>query len=130
MRRRPLLIDDQSSLSRLTTLFEAHNVEELDYLIASPVVAESFDAFTRTTRAATSRPDKVKQITGDDEAQAFHDAKLVHGTWYLRPMYGEDELQLQPDGAVSAGSLRALVERLTVDFPSEYAFDVVETFAD
>ncbi|EIW64034.1 ras GEF [Trametes versicolor FP-101664 SS1] len=117
MRRRPLLIDDQSSLSRLTTLFEAHNVEELDYLIASPVVAESFDAFTRTTRAATSRPDKVKQITGDDEAQAFHDAKVVHGTWYLRPMYGEDELQLQPDGAVSAGSLRALVERLTVDFP-------------
>ncbi|KAI0660561.1 ras GEF [Cubamyces menziesii] len=117
LRRRPLLIDDQSSLSRLTTLFETHNVEELDYLISSPVVAESFDAFTRTTRAVTPRPDKVKQITGDDEAQAFHDAQLVHGTWYLRPLYGEDELQQQPDGSVSAGTLRALVERLTVDFP-------------
>ncbi|KAI0673621.1 ras GEF [Trametes maxima] len=116
-RRRPLLIDDQSSLSRLTTLFEAHNVEELDYLISSPVVAESFDAFTRTTRPVATRPDKIKQITGDDEAQAFHDARLVHGTWYLRPMYGEDEIQFQPDGGVSAGTLRALVERLTVDFP-------------
>ncbi|KAH9858290.1 ras GEF [Lenzites betulinus] len=116
LRRRPLLIDDQSSLNRLTTLFEAHNVEELDYLISSPIVAESFDAFTRTTKAAASRPDKVKRITGDDEAQAFHDAQLVQGTWYLRPMYGEDELQLEADGSVSAGTLRALVERLTVDF--------------
>ncbi|KAI0830803.1 ras GEF [Trametes gibbosa] len=116
LRRRPLLIDDQSSLNRLTTLFEAHNVEELDYLISSPIVAESFDAFTRATKAAASRPDKVKRITGDDEAQAFHDAQLVQGIWYLRPMYGEDELQLQPDGSVSAGTLRALVERLTVDF--------------
>ncbi|KAI0639893.1 ras GEF [Trametes polyzona] len=120
MRRRPLLIDDQSSLSRLTTLFEAHNVDELDILISSPVVAESFDAFTRTTRAVASRSDKVKQITGDDEAQAFHDAKLVQGTWYLRPMYSEDEIQFQPDGSVAAGTLRALVERLTVEFPSGY----------
>ncbi|CDO73135.1 hypothetical protein BN946_scf185007.g190 [Trametes cinnabarina] len=120
LRRRPLLIDDQSSLSRLTTLFEAHNLEELDYLISSPVVAESFDAFTRTTKAVAPRPDKVKQITGDDEAQAFHDAKLVHGIWYLRPLHGEDEIQLEADGTVSAGTLRALVERLTVDFPRPF----------
>ncbi|OSD06173.1 ras GEF [Trametes coccinea BRFM310] len=117
LRRRPLLIDDQSSLSRLTTLFEAHNLEELDYLISSPVVAESFDAFTRATKAVAPRPDKVKQITGDDEAQAFHDAKLVQGTWYLRPLHGEDEIQIEADGSVSAGTLRALVERLTIDFP-------------
>ena len=120
LRRRPLLIDDQSSLKRLTTLFEAHNLEELDHLIMSPVVAESFDAFTRgTNRAIISRHDKIKQITGDDEAQAFHDAKLVQGTWYLRPLYGEWEIQLLPDGSVSAGTLRALVEWLTVEFPSE-----------
>ncbi|KAI0375492.1 ras GEF [Pilatotrama ljubarskyi] len=117
LRRRPLLIDDQSSLSRLTTLFEAHNVEELEYLISSPVVAESFDAFTRSTKAVSHRSDKVRQITGDDEAQAFHDARLVHGTWYLRPVYGDDEIQLDAEGNVAAGTLRALVERLTVDFP-------------
>ncbi|KAI0778672.1 ras GEF [Trametes elegans] len=115
LRRRPLLIDDQSSLSRLTTLFEAHNVEELEFLISSPVVAESFDAFSRTHRAGTPRSDKVKQITGDDEAQAFHDAQLVQG--YLRPLYADDEIQLQPDGSVYAGTLRALVARLTVDLP-------------
>lgn len=130
LRRRPLLIDDQSSLNRLTTLFEAHNVEELDYLISSPIVAESFDAFTRTTKAAASRPDKVKRITGDDEAQAFHDAQLVQGTWYLRPMYGEDELQLEADGSVSAGTLRALVERLTVDFQSKWEFDGIDMIPD
>ncbi|TBU50019.1 ras GEF [Dichomitus squalens] len=118
LRRRPLLIDDQSSLTRLTTLFEAQNVEELDHLIASPVVAESFDAFTRTNKMPVPRPDKIRQITGDDEAQAFHDAKLSEGIWYLRPMYsGEHEIQILPDGSVSAGTLRALVERLTVDFP-------------
>ena len=121
LRRRPLLIDDQSSLNRLTTLFEAHNVEELDHLISSPVVAESFDAFTRTTKMPVTRPDKVRQITGDDEAQAFHDAKLSEGIWYLRPIYsGEHEIQILPDGSVLAGTLRALVERLTVDFPSKY----------
>ncbi|KAI0756519.1 ras GEF [Daedaleopsis nitida] len=117
LRRRPLLIDDQSSLSRLTTLFEAHNLEELDHLIMSPVVEETFDAFSRPTRAVIPRPDKIKQITGDDEAQAFHDARLVQGIWYLRPLYGEHEVQLLPDGSVSAGTLRALVERLTLDFP-------------
>lgn len=119
LRRRPLLIDDQSSLNRLTTLFEAHNLEELDNLISSPVVAESFDAFTRTNnRTKVTRVDKVRQITGDDEAQAFHDAQVVQGTWYLRPLYGEDEVQTLPDGTVTAGTLRALVERLTLEFPS------------
>ncbi|KAH9920201.1 ras GEF [Epithele typhae] len=114
LRRRPLLIDDQSSLNRLTTLFEAHNIEELDHLIASPVVAESFDAFTRTNKTAR---DKVLQITGDNDAQAFHDAQIVQGTWYLRPHYGEEEIMLQPNGSVTAGTLRALVERLTFEFP-------------
>ncbi|TFK94986.1 ras GEF [Polyporus arcularius HHB13444] len=117
LRRRPLLIDDQSSLKRLTTLFEAHNLEELDHLIMSPVVQDSFDSFARGTNCAIiPRPDKIKQITGDDEAQAFHDAKLIQATWYLRPLYGEWEMQLLPDGSVSAGTLRALVEWLTVDF--------------
>ncbi len=85
----------------------------------SPVVQDSFDSFARgTNRAIIPRPDKIKQITGEDEAQAFHDAKLVQATWYLRPLYGEWEMQLLPDGSVSAGTLRALVEWLTVDFLS------------
>ncbi|OBZ79386.1 Cell division control protein 25 [Grifola frondosa] len=114
LRRRPLLIDDRSSLTRLTTLIESNNLEELDSLISSPVVTESFDAFSRKT---STRIDKVKQITGDDEAQAFHDAQLAQSSlpWYLRPTYGEDEIKVQPDGTVTAGTLRALVERLTVD---------------
>ena len=123
LRRRPLLIDDQSSLHRLTTLFESHNLEELDHLIASPVVAESFDAFTRPNKVASNRSDKVRQITGEDEAQAFHDAKLSQGIWYLRPTYNaEHEIQISQDGAVSAGTLRALVERLTVDFSSKQTY--------
>ncbi len=120
LRRRPLLIDDQSSLHRLTTLFESHNLEELDHLIASPVVAESFDAFTRPNKIAGNRSDKVRQITGEDEAQAFHEAQLSQGIWYLRPTYNaEHEIQISQDGTVSAGTLRALVERLTVDFSSK-----------
>ena len=120
LRRRPLLIDDQSSLNRLTTLFETQNLEELDHLIASPVVTESFDAFSRANnRMRGGRADKVKQITGDDDAQAFHDAQVFQGTWYLQPIYDDDEIQLRIDGSVAAGTVRALVERLTLEFPSE-----------
>lgn len=71
-----------------------------------------------TKRSPTSRrADKVRQLTGDDDAQAFHNAKLAQARlpWYLQPSYSADEIKLEYDGSVRAGTLAALVERLTVD---------------
>ncbi|CAL1694311.1 unnamed protein product [Somion occarium] len=116
-RRRPVLIDDSNSLSRLSTLFESSNVDEVDFLASSPVVAGSIEAYSpnRMARSHTPRLDKVKQITGEDEAQALYDAWATHDAvpWFLRSDSGSDELKLEFDGSVTAGTVAALVERLT-----------------
>jgi len=113
-RRRPVLIDDSTSLSRLSTLFETSNVAEVDFLANSPVVAESIDAYSRVARASV---DKVKQITGDDDAQALYSAKVAQSAlpWYLKPDHGDNEIRVEYDGTISSGTLPALVERLTVE---------------
>ncbi|TCD65471.1 hypothetical protein EIP91_002589 [Steccherinum ochraceum] len=113
-RRRPVLIDDSSSLSRLSTVFETRNVAEVDFLASSPVVAESIDAYSRVARASV---DKVKKITGDDDAQTMYSAKIALSAlpWFLKPEHGESEIRVEYDGTITAGTLPALVERLTVE---------------
>ena len=124
-RRRPVLIDDSNSLSRLSTLIESSNVEEVDFLASSPVVAESIEAYSPVrmmARSHTPKPDKVRQITGDDEAQALYDAWAGKGNtpWYLRSEFSAEELKLEFNGTVSAGTVPALVERLTSEPLSEF----------
>lgn len=60
---------------------------------------------------------KVAQITGDDDAQAFHNAKIAQANlpWYLKPRHDNGEIKLEYDGTVIAGTVPALIERLTVD---------------
>jgi son of sevenless-like protein len=69
--------------------------------------------------SARPRPggDKIRRITGEDEAQAFHNAKLAQASlpWYLKPEHIGEEIKLDPDGRVIAGTLEALVERLTIE---------------
>ena len=117
-RRRPVLIDDSTSLSRLSTLFETSNVAEVDFLANSPVVAESIDAYSRVARASV---DKVKQITGDDDAQALYSARVAHNAlpWFLKPEHSDSDIKVEYDGTVTAGTLSALVERLTVEHYSK-----------
>ena len=60
---------------------------------------------------------KVAQITGDDDAQAFHNAKVAQANlpWYLKPRHDNGDIRLEYDGTVIAGTVPALIERLTVD---------------
>lgn len=66
---------------------------------------------------ARPRPGKVLQLTGDDSAQAFHNARQAQANlpWFLKNRHGEEEIKLDFDGAVKAGTLPALVEHLVVD---------------
>jgi son of sevenless-like protein len=86
---------------------------------------------TRTTG------DKIRQITGDENAQKYVDAKAAQvnvggPAWYLRAQYADDELSTDTDGLVRTGTLRALVERLTLDVTSEVTlpFPSVAKIAD
>jgi len=73
---------------------------------------------------ARPRPGKVLQLTGDDSAQAFHNAKQAQANlpWFLKHRHGEEEIKLDFDGTVKAGTLPALVEHLVVDALRENRF--------
>ncbi|KAH9065896.1 ras GEF [Lactarius vividus] len=117
-RRRPVLLDDQSSLLRLSTIIRARTSDQLSDLVGPPKTSLPPSPSAPTFLPyAHPRPGKVLQLTGDDSAQAFHNAKQAQANlpWYLKHQHGEEEIKLEFDGTVKAGTLPALVERLVVD---------------
>lgn len=83
-----------------------------------------YDAGDGRSGATTSRTGKIRQLTGDDDAEAFHSAKVAQANlpWYLQPLHGGNKIQLQFNGNVNAGTVPALVERLLVDPLSVFSF--------
>ena len=130
LRRRPMLLDDRSHLSRLSTLIESNNVTEIENFSKSPIVTESFDAFHRIAlQSPALRTGQMKTPTRENlpplPSTTFLPASPKTGkqtrtasTWFLRPTYDEDDISLNYDGTVKAGTLPALVERLTLDYLS------------
>lgn len=131
LRRRPLLLDDSSSLTRLSTLIESHNTAELDVFAHSPL--ESVDAFSRLAVksplpqevAARMRPLVVikNSETGGRVSPAMSPmpSPRLASSWFMRPSYDEDDMRLDYDGTVKAATLPALVERLALDYLSTLA---------
>jgi len=128
-----MLLDDRSHLSRLSTLIESNNVTEIENFSKSPIVTESFDAFHRVAlQSPALRTGRVKTPTKETipplPSATFPLALGKTGkktrtasTWFLRPTYNDDDINLDYDGTVKAGTLPALVERLTLDFLSKFA---------
>ncbi|KAH9968710.1 ras guanine nucleotide exchange factor domain-containing protein [Russula dissimulans] len=85
--------------------------------LASPVNVPSSPLTHPLPPGARPRPGKVLQLTGDDSAQAFHNAKQAQANlpWYLKQRHGEEEIKLEFDGTVKAGTVPALVEHLVAD---------------
>jgi son of sevenless len=77
---------------------------------------------------ARPRPGKILQLTGDDSAQAFHNAKQAQANlpWYLKHRHSDEEIKLEFDGTVKAGTLPALVEHLVVDALRENRFSALQ----
>lgn len=128
LRRRPLLLDDSSSLSRLSTLIESHNTAELDVFAHSPL--ESVDAFSRLAlksplpQEATTRMRplmlRTNGVSSDRMSPALSPipSPRLASSWFMRPSYDEDDMKLDYDGTVKAATMPAIVERLTLDYLS------------
>jgi hypothetical protein len=56
-------------------------------------------------------------------AAALHQARLSQANepWYLRPKYAWEELKLDSEGTVVAGTVQALIERLLLDDLGTYS---------
>lgn len=80
--------------------------------------ASVLDDDSATTRTAT----KIKKIFGDDAPEHIISTK----PWYLRPDYTKNDMTIDVDGSVRAGTVPALVERLTSHDPSDPTF--IRTF--
>lgn len=85
-------------------------------ILTSPQMSGSFDAFSRAMSGEARQP-----FVDDNDALNFYNAKLgqSHLPWYLRPSYNSDTLKVDPEGQVKAGTLPALIERLTIDPPGK-----------
>lgn len=119
--------NDRPSLQRLSTLIQTHNLDPSRTLEQARLAAE----LEESTPPSSSEPDspiltrvprgqaidKIKRITGDEDAQKFHDAKVAQANlpWFMRPRHSDEEIKLEYDGTVKAGTLPALVERLVID---------------
>lgn len=131
LRRRPLLLDDTSSLSRLSTLIESQNTAEVDVFAHSPL--ESVDAFSRLAvkspflqsqpaSARTPRPTLLRRDGSNSgrvsPATGRSVSPRLDPSWFVRPSYDDDDMKLDYDGTVKAATLPALIERLTLDYLS------------
>ncbi|KAG2022767.1 cell division control protein 25 [Coprinopsis cinerea AmutBmut pab1-1] len=112
LRRRPLLLDDNTALSRLSTLIETKNSREIDRY-ADPDITGSIHALTKRSQSEQGRR-KENSVRGRTMPTEFQPLKKP---WYILPAHA-DQLEFDNEGNVRAGSLVALVERLT----SESAF--------
>lgn len=66
------------------------------------------------TDLGPTRATKIRQLLGEDAPERYIEiANADQKPWYLRSDHNKDEIVLNPDGGIRAGSMSALVERLT-----------------
>ncbi|KAJ7857609.1 ras guanine nucleotide exchange factor domain-containing protein [Mycena olivaceomarginata] len=79
----------------------------------SPMMDEEFLSSKAKPRSGNS---KLARILGDEYKSTVPKApepELPPRPWYLQPTYSPTEIAIDPDGSVRAGTVPALVERLT-----------------
>lgn len=100
------MVDNNTALSRLSTLIETKNTREIDMLATSDVTG-SFHALAKRTRAA----EKYRN-PGQGHQRAPTSFEILENAWYILPTH-VDEVELDQDGQVRSGTLLGLIERLT-----------------
>ncbi|KAJ7288493.1 ras guanine nucleotide exchange factor domain-containing protein [Mycena rebaudengoi] len=91
-----------------------------DYADASPNMDEDFE--TKAPRPSGSS--KLAKILGADYAKSVPtpEPERPPQPWYLLPTYSPTEILIDPDGTVRAGTVPALVERLTAHEQADTTF--------
>ena len=64
-------------------------------------------------KSSSGAADKLIRVLGDAPTHIIDKLNAKTKPWYLRPNYEDSEIQIDPDGKVRAGTVAALVERLT-----------------
>lgn len=101
-------MDHQASSSRLSAHMEPTEVKPL----ASSKMSGSIEALSRAMEKMSVESFPFSE---EEDALNFTTAKLgqLYLPWYLRPNYTSETLKVDAHGRVRAGTLSALVERLT-----------------
>ena len=66
-----------------------------------------------SSKGPAGAADKLLRVLGDAPTHIIDKLNAKTKPWYLRPVYEDSEIQIDPDGKVRAGTVAALVERLT-----------------
>jgi son of sevenless len=109
--RRVVRLPDGLYFRPLSVLLETASIDSLKEEDSDGSIV---DDVTTRSNSLPRRLDKIKQITGDDVAQAVHAARIARASqpWYLQPSINQEEIIFDHDGTVVSGSLSALVETL------------------
>ncbi|KAI9465465.1 ras GEF [Lactarius psammicola] len=73
-------------------------------------------------KSSSGAADKLIRVLGDAPTHIIDKLNARTKPWYLRPNYEDSEIQIDPDGKVRAGTVAALVERLTAHEHSDTTF--------
>ena len=76
-------------------------------------LADAIASTPSTAKPPSGAADKLLRVLGDAPTHIIDKLNAKTKPWYLRPNYEESEIQIDPDGKVRAGTVAALVERLT-----------------
>lgn len=103
LRRSSEPMNDQDALSCFSTLTDS----------TAELTSSSSLSLSRTSGSG----DSLRPFSDDEDALHFDSAGLgqLHLPWYLRPSYTSETLKVDAKGHVRAGTIYALVEKLTVD---------------
>ncbi|KZT08603.1 ras GEF [Laetiporus sulphureus 93-53] len=117
LRRRPVLIEDRSSLRRLSTLFESTSPEELDHILSSPdkpVIINPLSATPLDSSLPRKCSDLERISEGKEEPRQpeQHHAGSHHK---LKLWKDNNEVAVHEDSSITAGTFRALLECLSAD---------------
>ncbi|THH15352.1 hypothetical protein EW146_g5099 [Bondarzewia mesenterica] len=83
---------------------------------------EDVESAAASLAKSPSRADKLVKIFGERPKHIIDTINAEAKPWYLRPTYSQTEILIDPDGKVRAGTVPALVERLTAHEHSDTSF--------
>ncbi|PPR06125.1 hypothetical protein CVT26_005347, partial [Gymnopilus dilepis] len=107
LRRRPLVVDDNTTLTKLSTLIDSKNTREIDRF-TGPDISASFEIISKRGREGSF---PRRKAASEDVKQTSRPPAKPR---YLKLLYG-DQIDQDEKGHIRFATLPALVERLTTD---------------